>query len=91
MKKQGRSPTLLLPSGGAGRPQPSHPNAIAAKEAEALIIERLKEQPGLKTSQIAAQTNAKPNTVVERLQRRQAKGLIVREDASRGWTASASP
>ena len=65
-----------------------HPNALKAAEAEALIIERLKEQPGMGTAELARATDSKVNTTTERLKRMKVKGLIERDTASAGWAAS---
>jgi hypothetical protein len=64
-----------------------HPNAAAAQEAEAKIIELLRATPGLGTAAIARSTGAKVNTTAERLKRLKAKGLTVGGGAD-GWTAA---
>jgi hypothetical protein len=69
----------------------SNQKAIAAAEAEQRILALLKDRPSLRTTEVAKATGAKTPTVVERLRRLQAKGLIEREDASGGWTVSAAP
>jgi hypothetical protein len=66
-----------------------HPNALKAAEAEALIIERLKERPGMGTAELARATDSKVNTTTERLKRMKVKGLIERDTASAGWAACA--
>jgi hypothetical protein len=77
---------------GLKRSQSNHPNAQAAAQEEARIIELIKSQPGLRSAEIARQTNAKANTTVQRLQRMESRGLIVRLDGKdSGWTASAAP
>jgi predicted Rossmann fold nucleotide-binding protein DprA/Smf involved in DNA uptake len=65
-----------------------HPNAQAAAKAEARILELLKARP-MRTGEIATATEAKINTVTERLKRMKAKGLVERDTASAGWAASA--
>jgi hypothetical protein len=83
-------------AGEAARPtQPArssggsqHPNALKAVEAEALIIERLRDRPGMGTAELARATDSKVNTTTERLKRMKAKGLIERQDGREGgWTA----
>jgi hypothetical protein len=64
-----------------------HPNAAAAQEAEAKIIELLRATPGIGTAALARATGAKVNTTAERLKRMKAKGLTVGGGAD-GWTAS---
>jgi hypothetical protein len=71
---------------GAKGPQPSHPNAIAAQEAERKIVELLQATPGLKTSQLAKATSSKTNTTTERLRRLKARNLIMPAEGG-GWAA----
>ena len=70
-------------SSGGGQ----HPNAIAAAAAEALIIERLKERPGMGTAELARASDSKVNTVAQRLQRLRARELV--QGGGEGWRASA--
>ena len=76
------------PTQARSKPGGLHPNTLKAAEAEALIIERLKEQPGMGTAELARATDSKVNTTTERLKRMKAKGLIERDTASAGWAAS---
>ena len=64
-----------------------HPNAAAAQEAEAKIIELLRATPGMGTAALTRATGAKVNTTAERLKRMKAKGLAI-GGAGGGWTAS---
>jgi MarR family len=80
--------------GGSRRPKAkgspmSHPNALAA-QAEAAIVALLKDRPGLRPSEIARATEAKRNTVTQRLQRLESKGLVAPAQGG-GWAASAAP
>jgi hypothetical protein len=63
---------------------------IAAQEAEAKIVELLRERPGLGTAAIARSTAAKVNTTAERLKRLRAKGEV-RGGGGDGWVVAASP
>jgi hypothetical protein len=65
-----------------------HPNAIAAQQAEAKIVELLRETPGLKSAQIAKETRAKVNTTIERLKRLKARGQV-QGGGDDGWQAVA--
>jgi predicted transcriptional regulator len=68
--------------------QPNHPNAQAAAQEESKIIELIKSQPGMRSVEIARRTGAKANTVAQRLQRMESKGLISRGDGrAGGWQA----
>ena len=82
-------PTPAGRPGGTGS-QPSHPNAILAQEAEAKIIEVIKATPGLKTTEIANEMDAKVNTTTQRLQRLRDRGVIERLDGKEsGWQTAA--
>ena len=72
---------------GVKRSQSSHPNAIAAKEAEAQIIEVLRSSPGLGTAAVAKATSSKTNTTAQRLQRMREKGAIIGGGAD-GWRSA---
>ena len=76
----------IKPAKKAGGAKSSHPHIAAAAQAEARILELIRDQP-LKTSQIASATNSKLNTVGERLKRLRDKGLAVSGDG--GWQAVA--
>jgi hypothetical protein len=45
------------------------PTGRGAEEAEQRIVELLKTQPGLGTSEVARETNANPQTAADRLKR----------------------
>jgi hypothetical protein len=74
------------PARKAGGSKSSHPHIKAAAQAEARILELIRDQP-LKTSEIAKATGAKVNTVTERMKRLRDKGMAVSGDS--GWRASA--
>jgi hypothetical protein len=76
----------IKPAKKAGGSKTSHPHIKAAAEAEARILELIREQP-LKTSEIAKATGAKVNTVTERMKRLRDKGMATSGDS--GWRASA--
>jgi hypothetical protein len=73
---------------GVNGPKPSHPNAVAAAKAEEAIIELLREQPGLKSTQIAKETKSKASTVTKRLKRLKARGQVA-GGGDDGWQAVA--
>jgi hypothetical protein len=83
----GEAPHPLQPARSSGG---MNPKAAMAQAAESEIIALLQSTPGLKTSQIAAQTNAKTNTTVERLRRMKERGQIARDEGG-GWQVGAAP
>jgi hypothetical protein len=82
------NPTPARRSGMKGS-QPSNKMQVAA-EAERTIIEMLREQPGLRTGQIAAQMQAGSTTTIDRLKRLKGRGQIEGGGDS-GWQVSAAP
>jgi hypothetical protein len=64
-------------------------NGIAARAAEAQIIERLRERP-MGTAELARATGAKVVTTQDRLRRLRARGEVVGGGAD-GWRAAAAP
>lgn len=81
---QENPPPPVRSSGG------SHPNAIAAKEAEQAIIEVLRSSPGMGTAAVARATDSKVNTTAQRLARLRDRGMIAGGGGG-GWTASTAP
>jgi hypothetical protein len=72
------TPTLLLPSGGAGRRRSRTTlRRSKAAEAEARIMVLLGSSPGMKSTELAKATDAKVNTTIERLKRMKVKGLAL--------------
>jgi DNA-binding MarR family transcriptional regulator len=85
-----RAPFVHAQRRGEKASQPSHPNAILAQEAEAKIIELIRATPGLKTTEIANEMDAKVNTTTQRLQRLRDRGVIERLDGREGgWQTAA--
>jgi hypothetical protein len=80
------------PARAPGGGQSNHPNAQAAAQEETKIIALLKDQPGLRTTQIAKATESKVNTTTQRLARMRDKGAIIRQEGhDAGWQAAAAP
>jgi hypothetical protein len=76
------------PSSGSKPAKPSkHPNALAAAEAEAKIVALLRSTPGMRPVEIAKAMAARPNTILQRLQRMQERGQVER-DAQGVYAAS---
>lgn len=77
----------IQPARKAGGSKPSPPaRIVAAAQAEAKIIELIREKP-LRTSEIARATKSKTNTTIERLKRLRAKGQALSDGGE--WRAAA--
>lgn len=76
----------IQPAKKAGGSKSSHPHVAAAAQAEAKILELIRDQP-LRTAQIAKLTEAKVNTTIERLKRLRDKGMATSDGGE--WRASA--
>jgi hypothetical protein len=72
--------------GGLKSSPPAH--IVAAAQAEAKILELLREQPGMGTAALARATESRVNTTGERLKRLKARHLITPAEGG-GWAASA--
>jgi hypothetical protein len=75
-------PARSKPSGS----QSSHPNALAAKEAEEKILGLLRERP-MKMGEITAAMAAKQSTTSERLRRLRQRGEVTLDGGA--WAATA--
>jgi hypothetical protein len=76
---------------GGRASQSKHPAAARAAAEEEKILVLLKDQPGLRGSEIARTLDCKANTTAQRLQRMESRGVIERLDGKdAGWTASAA-
>ena len=61
-----------------------HPKAIATTQAEDQILGLLKQQPGMRTTELVKATGAKGPTVTERLRRMKQRGAVQRDAANGG-------
>jgi hypothetical protein len=94
-----RPPTAARrPAKAAGKTKakakPAHPDRATvmavARQAEEAIVALLRQNPGLRTSQIVEGTSSqRSSTVAERLKRLKQKGLVS-GGGGEGWTATAS-
>jgi hypothetical protein len=84
----GAAPANPTPRSGS---KPGSDRFREAAEAEDRIVTLLRNQPGLKTAEIAKETAGKLNTVTERLKRLRTKGMVT-GGGSDGWSvATATP
>jgi hypothetical protein len=74
--------------------KPTHParSDVMAKSAAAddAVLALLRSTPGLRTAKIARATEAKTNTLGQRLQRLSSRGQVQRDDSG-GWAATSPP
>jgi MarR family len=77
---------LLMNGGASPNPTPAKRPGVKRPpaQAEEAILNLLQSSPGLRTAAIMKATGCVRSTMVERLKRLQAKGLIERDDAGVG-------
>jgi DNA invertase Pin-like site-specific DNA recombinase len=77
------------PARVSGGSESRHPNAKAGRQAEARILELLKERP-MRTAEIATATGSGSTTVIQRLNRMKSRGEV-QGGGNAGWQAAAVP
>ena len=81
----GAKPNFTKPRVRAEGAQPKvHPNAARASEIEASILEVIRQQPGIRVTQIAKATASKSSSTVQRLARLAGNNRVQR-DAEGGY------
>jgi len=74
------------PGGKRSHSPPSNRKAARARQGEQAILDLLKMTPGMRTSELAKQTEAQMSTVSERLRRMKRRGQVASE--GEGWRAA---